>query len=112
MEHRTTTFRHPHKNVNGQIITDIYQKTHSHPTIFPLQQSFPKNSIKSIPYTLARRICTIISDKNLKNRLKELNKPTPTTLMRKGFQLAKRYHKKKLLNLKNHSNKRPPEHTS
>ena len=44
------------KNVNGQIIIDLYHK----PTIPPLQKSPPqKNCIKSILYTLARRIYII-----------------------------------------------------
>ena len=82
------------KNVNGKIITDIYHK----PTIPPLQKPPLQNCIKSIPYTLARRIHTIITDKNLKTRLKELHttlyqRGYPTTLIHKGLELAEKYPK-------------------
>ena len=57
-----------------------------------------KNRIKSIPYFLARRICTIVTNKNLrKNHLKKVHKTLhqkgyPTTLKKKkkGFELAEK----------------------
>ena len=61
---RTTIFRHPRKKVNGKIITDIYQKprdTQQHPHF---RSQHPKNCVKSIPYTLERRMHAIITDKN------------------------------------------------
>ena len=71
---RTTIFRHPYKNVNGQIIADIGLKHTDTQQYLHFKILYPKNSIKSIPYTLAHRIHTIITDKNLKkNRLKELH---------------------------------------
>ena len=72
---RTTIFRHPYKkNVNGQIITDIYHKPTDIQQYLHFRSYHPKNCIKSIPYTLVRRINTIITDKNWKKtRLKELH---------------------------------------
>ena len=64
------------KNVNGQIITDIYhnQQTPNNGSF----KSHPTNCIKSIPYTLARRIYTITTDKNLKKlTLKNYTYPKP-----------------------------------
>ena len=55
---RITIFRHSYKNVNGQIITDIYHK----PTDNQQYLHF-RNYKKFIPYTLARRIHTINTDK-------------------------------------------------
>ena len=54
------------KNANGQIITDIYHKPTDTQQYLHFKSHHPKNCIKSIPYTLARRIHTIITDKNLK----------------------------------------------
>ena len=54
------------KNVNGQIITDICQKPTDTQQYLWFKSHHPKNCIKSIPCTLARRIHTIITDKNLK----------------------------------------------
>ena len=54
------------KNVNGQIITAIYHKSTDTQQYLHFRSHHPQNCIKSIPYTLARRIHTIIIDKNLK----------------------------------------------
>ena len=59
---RITIFRHPYKNVNGQIITDINHKPTDTQQYLHLKSYHPKNCIKSIPYTLARRIHIIITD--------------------------------------------------
>ena len=53
------------KSVNGQIITDIYYKSTDTQQYFHFNSHHLKNCIKSIPYTQAHRICTIISDKTL-----------------------------------------------
>ena len=85
MKHRFTIFRHPYKKTkmakSSQISTTNQQYHH-------FESHHPKNCIKSIPYTLARRIHTVITDKNLKKtRLKELpttlNQRVPTTLINK-----------------------------
>ena len=52
------------KNVNGQIIADIYHKPTDTQQSFHFKSYPPKkNCIKSIPYTLARKIHTIITEK-------------------------------------------------
>ena len=74
------------KNVNGQIISDIYQTPTDNQQYFHFKSQRSKNCIKSIPYTLARRIHTIIADKNLtKTHLKELH----TTLNQRRYQQHK-----------------------
>ena len=62
---RITIFRHPYKNVNGQIIIDIYHNRQTPSNISTSEATTPK-TIKSIPYMPACRIHTIITDKNLK----------------------------------------------
>ena len=70
---RITIFRHPYKNINDQIITYIYHKPTGTRQYLHFKSYHPKNCIKSIPYTLACRGHTIITDKNLKKTcLKEL----------------------------------------
>ena len=54
------------KNVNCKIITDIYYKPKDTQQYLHVKGHHPKNWINSIPFTLARRIHTIITDKNLK----------------------------------------------
>ena len=73
------------KNVNGQIITDIYHK--------PTDSQHPENCIKSIHYTLARSIHAIITDKNLKNSQKSLKEFSP-------FQHSEKTEHKELPNAK------------
>ena len=68
------------KNVNAQIITDIYHKPTDSQQYLHFKSHHPKNFIKSIPYTLAHRIYTIITDKNLKkltlkNSTKRIKEP-------------------------------------
>ena len=54
------------KNVNDKIITNIYHKSTDTQQYLHFRSHHSKNCIKSIPYSLARRIHTIITDKNLK----------------------------------------------
>ena len=84
------------KNENGQIITDIYHKLTDIQQYLHFNSYHSKNWIKSIPYTLARRIGTIVTKENLRKiRLKELRTTFhrwgyPTTLINKGFELAEK----------------------
>ena len=48
-------FRYPHKNENGQIITDIYRKP-TDTQQYHFNSYHPQNGIKSISYTLAQNI--------------------------------------------------------
>ena len=69
------------KNVNGQIITDINHKPTDTQPYLHFRSHHAKNCKKSIPYTVAHRIHTKITDKNLKKTsLKELH----TTLNQRG----------------------------
>ena len=62
------------KNENGQIITDIFHKHTDTQQYFHFNSHHTQNCLKSIPYTLARRIYTIIPDKSLsETRLKKLH---------------------------------------
>ena len=54
------------KNVNGQIITDIYHKPTDTQQSLRFKSRHPKSCVKSIPHTLARKIQTIITDKKIK----------------------------------------------
>ena len=80
-------------------------QTIRHPTIPHFKSHDPKNCIKSILYTLARTIHTIITNKNLKRtRHNELHTTVqlrgyPTTLINKGLELAEKIPPKELRNL-------------
>ena len=50
------------KNINGQVITDIYHKPTDTQQYLHFKSHHFKDCIKSIPYTLAHRIFTIITD--------------------------------------------------
>ena len=100
------------KNKNGQIITDIYCKPTDTQQYLHFNSHHPKNCIKSTPYPLACRICTIITNKNLrKTHLKELHtthhqRGYPTTQINKRLRLAEKIPLKELWTPKKH-NKNP-----
>ena len=88
------------KNVNNQIVTYINQKPTETQQYLHFKSHHLRNCIKSILYTLARKIETIITDKNLlkKTRLKELHttlhqRGYPRTLINKRLELAEKFHK-------------------
>ena len=71
----------------------------THNNTFHFKSQHLKSCIKSISYTLARRICTIIINKKKlrKTHLKELHvtldqRGYPATIINKGFELAEKYH--------------------
>ena len=82
------------KNQLGFISTDIYRKPTDTQLYLPYTSNHPRKCLQSIPYTLARRICTIVSDKNIKTtRLEELHatllqRGYPYKLIQQGFKLA------------------------
>ena len=100
MEHCFKTLLFLDIPINSQIITDINHKTTDIQQYLHFNSHHPKNCIKSIPYTQARRMGTIISNKNLRKiRFKELHtillqRGYPTTLINKEFELAEKYRKK------------------
>ena len=99
------------KNINGQIITDMYNKPTGTQQYLHFKTHHPKICIKSIPYTLTHRIHTIIIDKTLKKTcLKELRitlnqRGYPTTLINKGFELEKN-NMKRIKEPKSHHNEK------
>ena len=80
MEHSLKD-RYPYKKRRLLIITDIYHKPADTQQSHHFKSHPPKNCIKSIPYTLACRIHTIIIDKNLKKMpQRTAHKPSPDRL--------------------------------
>ena len=82
--------------INGQVIsTDIYRKPTDTQQYLHFKSQHPKTCLKAIPYNLARRICTIVSDLKLRDtRLNELRtallqRAFPISLINKGIELAK-----------------------
>ena len=58
---------------NNQVSTDIYYKPTDTHHFLPFNSSHPRHTKVSIPYSQARRLCTIIDDElQLKNRLNEM----------------------------------------
>ena len=82
------------KNGDGKITTDIYRKPTDSQQFLHFRSSHPKSCLKAIPYTLARRLCTIISSKHiLETRLSELyhtlrQRGYPPSLINQGINLA------------------------
>ena len=58
---------------NGSLSTDIFYKETDAHNYVPFYSFHPHRTLTNIPYTLARRICTIVSDSTVRNyRLEEL----------------------------------------
>ena len=81
-------------NHNGTITTDIYRKITDTQQYLHFKSHHPKSCLTSIPYSLARRICTIVVDSNLRVlRLQELevalgDRGYPISVIKKGIELA------------------------
>ena len=97
------------KCVNGKIITDIYYKPTDTKQYLMYNSCHPKHTKNNIPFNLARRICTIVSETNTINqRLSELkqfllNRNYPEQIIDNGIQKAKSIGKDKLRQQKQHS---------
>ena len=78
----------------NRIITDIYFKETDSKQYLNFHSCHPKHTKTSIPYNLARRICTIVSDKDTQQkRLLELRislqkRNYPNTVINEGFKKA------------------------
>lgn len=90
---------------NGtSIITDIYFKTTDSKQYLNFKSCHPKSTKTNIPYSLARRICTIVSDLNiLKTRLQELaiiliDRQYPWDIVKTGISKALQLSRNTLLN--------------
>ena len=73
--------------------TDTWQYLH-------FNSHHPQNSMKSIPYTLACRICTIVV-----NKKPQKNLPKDTKVINKGFELAEKIPLKELWTPRKHNEK-------
>lgn len=82
------------KNVNSTIITDIFFKITDSKQYLNFNSCHPKHTKLNIPFNLARRICTIVSDPDtLKIRLSELvtvllRRKYPVEVINSGIQKA------------------------
>ena len=91
---------------NNGLETDIfYKETDSHNYV-PFFSYHPRKTLSNIPYSLARRICTIVSDKDNRDvRLEELRrflkrKHYPDGLIKNGIERACAIERQTLLNCK------------
>ena len=86
-----------------QLKTDIYFKVTDTKQYLNFYSCHPKHTKKSIPYNLARRVCTIVSDEKLRDRrLSELfqsllKRNYPKLLIQNGIDSAKKIPRKDLL---------------
>ena len=59
--------------LNNQIETDIYYKSTDTKQYLQYSTCHPRHTKSAVPYNLARRICSLVSEKDVKqNRLSEL----------------------------------------
>jgi len=85
------------------IITDIYFKETDAKNYLNFQSCHPKHTKRSIPYNLARRICTIVSNDEIKKqRLEELKtslikRNYPISTIEKGIEMASKIPRDELL---------------
>ena len=91
---------------NNQISTDIFYKRIDTHQYLHFGSSHPIHVKQSIPYNLARRICTIVSDEETRNqRLDELktyliNQQYPYKLVEDGIKKASELDREELINPK------------
>ena len=80
-----------------RIFTDIYSKETDSKQYLNFHSCYPKHTKTSIPYNLARRICTIVSDQDThKRRLSELHVSLqksnyPDTVITEGVKRQHQY---------------------
>ena len=98
------------KTKENIIVTDIfYKKTDTHQYLH-FGSCHPRHTKTNIPFNLARRICTIVSDKELRNKhLNELytmliSRNYPPELIKAGIQRAEKIDIEDLRKLKSKSN--------
>ena len=110
---------HPTKNIflqillgvkNNKIITDTYYKPIDTLQFLPFTSCHPKHIKKKVPYNLARRICTIVDEKDaLDSRLLDLEEKLrgqkyPDQLINYGIEKAKSIPKEELRKTKKKPN--------
>lgn len=88
---------------NSKLFTDTYYKTTDTHQYLHFNSCHPHHTKTAIPYNLARRICTIVSDENTQDiRLRELkhyltNQGYPEGLIDDGIRKARTYDRSELL---------------
>ena len=91
---------------DNRIVTDVFYKLTDTKQYLMFNSCHPKHTKNNIPYNLARRLCTIISDAEILNsRLAELQNALlqrryPVQLIENGFNKAKSQERKDLLQVK------------
>lgn len=96
----------------GCIITDIYYKSTDTKQYLLFNSCHPRHTKNNVPYNLARRICTIVSDNDLLDlRLHELHQSLkqrnyPQNLILHGIQQARSHPRQDLLQIKNKTDKK------
>lgn len=92
------------KKENDKISTDIFYKSTDTHQYLHFGSSHPRHIKRAIPYNLARRICTIVSDEETRNqRLNELkqfltDQHYPINLINDGIIKAKEIDRQDLIN--------------
>ena len=87
-----------------KITTDIYYKSTDTHQYLHFGSSHPRHTKRSIPYNLARRICTIVSDKQTRDqRLCELEtylteQYYPKNIIKDGIKIARMLNREELIN--------------
>lgn len=88
---------------NSKLFTDIYYKTIDTHQYLYFNSSHPHHTKTAIPYNLARRICTIVSDENTQDiRLREhylTNQGYPKGLIDDGIRKARKYDPEKTIDI-------------
>ena len=80
---------------HGKMMTDIYYKETDTHNYVPFCSFHPKQTLTNIPYSLARRICIIVSDTNVReSRFQELKqfltrKKYPSDVIECGINRAR-----------------------
>jgi hypothetical protein len=91
-------------NVDHTLTTDIYYKSTDTKQYLNYNSCHPRHTKNSLPYNLARRICTIVSNRNIRDsRLKELEQSLtkrnyPINIIKTGFHKALNIDQKVLRN--------------
>ncbi|XP_062609924.1 uncharacterized protein LOC134271725 [Saccostrea cucullata] len=89
---------------NNKIATDIFYKSTDTHQYLHFGSSHPRHIKRAIPYNLARRICTIVSEEETRNqRLDELkifltDQHYPLSLINDGIRKAKELDREELIN--------------
>ena len=94
------------KRDNSGIWMDLYHKLTDTQRCLPYSKSYPKHCLTSVPFVMARRICTMAENNSLnKKHLRELKENFrsygyPKKVVEIGIQKALKFLKRNYANLK------------